>query len=65
MISPRKKIMIRAQIRQRNENIGLARKTNPLRNNADNFARNAIDIQTLTEHERQRAEMISPEPFAD
>src|SRR5438067_7831895 len=65
VISPRKKIMIRAQIRQRNENIGLARKTNPLRNNADYFARNAIDIQTLTERERQCAEMISPELFAD
>src|SRR6266513_2686311 len=65
VISPRKKIMIRAQIRQRNENIGLARKTNPLRNNADYFARNAIDIQTLTERERQCAEMIWPELFAD
>ena len=57
--------MIGTQVRQGKENVAIPGKTDALRYDADDFARNAIDIQTLAERERQRAETISPEPLAN
>src|SRR5947207_14726417 len=65
MISARKKIVIGAQVRQREKNVAVSRKTNAFGNDANNLSRDAIDVQLLSNHEWKRAETIVPESFAD
>src|SRR5215510_10534694 len=65
VITARKKIVIGAEICEENDNVAIARETNALGNNTDDFARHTIDIQTLSKRERLPTETISPEPLAD
>src|SRR4029453_16632423 len=54
-----------AQIGQRQKDVAVSWETNTFRNNADNLARHAIDVQSLSYCDRQRAELLLPYPFAD
>src|SRR6266487_1486184 len=65
MISARKKIVIGTQVRQREKNVAVSRKTNAFRNDANNLSWDAIDVQLLSNHQWKRAETIAPKSFAD
>ena len=65
MISTRQEIVIGAQVGQRHKNVAVSREPNTFRNNADNLARYAIDIQSLSECTRRRAKLLPPHPFAN
>src|SRR5574338_1133671 len=65
VISARKKIVIRPEDCERNDNVTITREANAIGNNTNDFARHSINTQTLSKGERQCAEPISPEPFAD
>ena len=65
MISARQEIVIGAQIGQWQKNVAVSRKTNTFRNNADNLAWHAIDIQSLSDCDRQSAKLLPPNSFAN
>src|SRR4029077_11081356 len=65
VISTGQEIVIGAQIGQWQKNVAVSRKTNALRHNANNLARHAIDIQSLSDCDRQSAELLPPNSFAD
>src|SRR5260370_8758277 len=65
VISAREKIMIRTQISQQQETVAVARKANSLWHNADDLARNSIDIQSLADDGRRCAETRPPNSLAD
>src|ERR1043165_9160538 len=65
MISSRKKIVIMPQKRQREKNVAVSRKKHSFRNDAHNFSRYPIDVQSLSNHERETGETTAPESLAD
>src|SRR5260370_18989412 len=65
VISASEKIMIRTQISQQQETVAVARKANSLWHNADDLARNSIDIQSLADDGRRCAETRPPNSLAD
>src|SRR5262245_46275713 len=48
VISARKKIVIRPEVCERDDNVAIAGETNALGNDTDYFTRHSIDIQTLS-----------------
>ena len=57
--------MVGSQIGEWNKNIAAARKAHFFGHDADDLARNTIDIQSLAQSEGQRAKTIAPESLAD